>query len=177
MILMLSSWSLLPQSPNIIAPRQRGLTRTPVLPSVRISMVWTLRHQAKALSALHRLGAVAHAQLAVHRAGVLLDRVLGEVQRLGELRVGGPAGHQLQHRTLPLREPQRLVTVVALEHRPAEADQTYRAGDPPRRPILVGEPRGAGGARRLRGDLPSAGEQEHARARFSGAQLLTDLRA
>src|SRR3954470_3176984 len=33
-----SSWSVLPQAPNIIAPRQRGLTFTPVLPRVRCSM-------------------------------------------------------------------------------------------------------------------------------------------
>src|SRR4051794_29640196 len=30
-----SSWSVLPQSPNIIAPRQRGLTFTPVPPKLR----------------------------------------------------------------------------------------------------------------------------------------------
>src|SRR6188472_2543488 len=33
-----SSWSALPQAPNIIAPRQRGLTLTPVCPSVRLVM-------------------------------------------------------------------------------------------------------------------------------------------
>ncbi len=33
-----SSWSGLPHSPNIIAPRQSGLTLTPVRPSVRILM-------------------------------------------------------------------------------------------------------------------------------------------
>src|SRR4051794_21841427 len=33
-----SSWSLLPQSPNIIAPRQRGLTLTPVVPRLRSCM-------------------------------------------------------------------------------------------------------------------------------------------
>src|SRR3954452_15193440 len=38
MILIESSWSGLPQAPNIIAPRQSGLTWTPVLPSVRYSM-------------------------------------------------------------------------------------------------------------------------------------------
>src|SRR5476649_102090 len=32
-----SSWSVLPQAPNIIAPRQSGLTLTPVLPSLRRS--------------------------------------------------------------------------------------------------------------------------------------------
>src|SRR3954447_10881936 len=33
-----SSWSVLPQSPNIIAPRQSGLTLTPVEPSSRSCM-------------------------------------------------------------------------------------------------------------------------------------------
>src|SRR5438105_9927075 len=33
-----SSWSWLPQGPNIIAPRHSGLTLTPVRPSVRCSM-------------------------------------------------------------------------------------------------------------------------------------------
>src|SRR3954447_23668188 len=33
-----SSWSALPQSPNIIAPRQSGLTLTPVLPRLRSCM-------------------------------------------------------------------------------------------------------------------------------------------
>src|SRR3954451_23924304 len=33
-----SSWSVLPQSPNIIAPRQSGLTLTPVDPSSRSCM-------------------------------------------------------------------------------------------------------------------------------------------
>src|SRR4051794_19756339 len=33
-----SPWSVLPHSPNIIAPRQRGLTLTPVLPSSRSCM-------------------------------------------------------------------------------------------------------------------------------------------
>src|SRR3954452_18998646 len=38
MTLMLSSWSLVPQSPNIIVPRQRLLTETPVRPSGRSSI-------------------------------------------------------------------------------------------------------------------------------------------
>src|SRR3954454_8063134 len=33
-----SSWSVLPHSPNIIAPRQSGLTLTPVLPRLRSCM-------------------------------------------------------------------------------------------------------------------------------------------
>jgi hypothetical protein len=38
MIAMDSSWSGLPQAPNIMAPRHRGLTLTPVRPSVRSCM-------------------------------------------------------------------------------------------------------------------------------------------
>src|SRR3954452_20883322 len=38
MIRIDSSWSLLPQSPNIIAPRQSGLTLTPVAPKLRSCM-------------------------------------------------------------------------------------------------------------------------------------------
>ena len=37
MIRIESSWSGLPQAPNIIAPRQSGLTSTPVRPSCRCS--------------------------------------------------------------------------------------------------------------------------------------------
>src|ERR1700752_3183848 len=39
MIAMDSSWSGLPQAPNIMAPRQSGLTLTPVRPSVRSCMI------------------------------------------------------------------------------------------------------------------------------------------
>src|ERR1700685_4433886 len=38
MILIESSWSGLPQAPNIMAPRQRGLTLRPVRPRVRSSI-------------------------------------------------------------------------------------------------------------------------------------------
>src|SRR5215218_1698482 len=38
MIRIDSSWSVSPQAPNIIAPRQSGLTLTPVCPSVRSTM-------------------------------------------------------------------------------------------------------------------------------------------
>ncbi len=38
MIRIDSSWSVLPQAPNIIAPRQSGLTSTPVRPSRRYSI-------------------------------------------------------------------------------------------------------------------------------------------
>src|SRR5436190_12958583 len=38
MIRIDSSWSVLPHSPNIIAPRQSGLTLTPVIPRLRSCM-------------------------------------------------------------------------------------------------------------------------------------------
>jgi hypothetical protein len=38
MMRMLSSWSLVPHSPNIIAPRHRLLTETPVFPRYRVCM-------------------------------------------------------------------------------------------------------------------------------------------
>src|SRR4051794_36384651 len=49
-----SSWSVLPQSPNIIAPRHRGLTLTPVDPSSRSCMAPHLVNRREA-----RLEAVA----------------------------------------------------------------------------------------------------------------------
>src|SRR6185503_10836965 len=57
-----------------------------------------LCQQPEALAPLYGLGAVAHPELAVHRAGVFLDGVLGEVQLLCDLRVGCAGGHQRQHR-------------------------------------------------------------------------------
>src|SRR4051794_6227864 len=46
MMRMDSSWSWLPQSPNIMAPRQSGLTYMPVRPSVRCSIAGTLLPRA-----------------------------------------------------------------------------------------------------------------------------------
>src|SRR5881392_2541665 len=43
-----SSWSGLPHSPNIIAPRQSGLTLTPVLPRLRSSMAPHLVNRGEA---------------------------------------------------------------------------------------------------------------------------------
>jgi hypothetical protein len=51
MIRIESSWSGLPMAPNIMAPRQYGLTLMPVRPSVRYFMVllvcWPLRAEAR----------------------------------------------------------------------------------------------------------------------------------
>src|SRR6478736_4267167 len=49
MIRIDSSWSLLPQSPNIMAPRQSGLTYVPVRPRVRCSIGQTLLPGHRAL--------------------------------------------------------------------------------------------------------------------------------
>src|SRR3954452_23125569 len=43
-----------------------------------------------------RLGAVAHPELAVDRAGVLLDRVRGQAEAAGDLGVGGAGGEHAQ---------------------------------------------------------------------------------
>ena len=42
-----SSWSVLPRPPNIIAPRQYGLTLMPVRPSVRYFMFLLVRWPAR----------------------------------------------------------------------------------------------------------------------------------
>src|SRR3954451_16267521 len=47
MIRTLSSWSVLPQAPNIIAPRHSGLTCTPVRASRRCSIARTLASGAR----------------------------------------------------------------------------------------------------------------------------------
>src|SRR5918999_2976817 len=55
MIRIDSSWSRLPQAPNIIAPRHSGLTLTPVRPRVRNSTPGTLTPTCEPE---HRLGVV-----------------------------------------------------------------------------------------------------------------------
>src|SRR5436190_6491162 len=56
MIRMDSSWSVLPHSPNIIAPRQSGLTLTPVVPKLRSCMAPNLvdRREARLESVARR---------------------------------------------------------------------------------------------------------------------------
>src|SRR5207245_953668 len=93
-----------------------------------------LGEQAQALSALHRLGAVAHAELSVHGARVLLDGVLGEVKLLGDLRVGRARGHQRQYRALAVGQAERTLPVVSPEHDPAHAHRAHRRSDPRGRP-------------------------------------------
>src|SRR4051794_30446597 len=73
MIRIESSWSGLPQSPNIMAPRQSGLTRTPVRPRGRRCMVPTLDDRRGAPAS------VAGAQTRVRLDGrVALARGLGD---------------------------------------------------------------------------------------------------
>src|SRR5271166_6607694 len=50
-----SSWSLFPHAPNIIAPRQSGLTVTPVLPSLRCSIA-TVNDPPPAMGVQGKLG-------------------------------------------------------------------------------------------------------------------------
>src|SRR4051812_19769598 len=90
-----SSWSGLPQAPNIIVPRQSGETWTPVRPSGRYSIVLRLRDRHADRLERHRLGLGAAAPAGVQRvdrgelvAGQLevedVD-VLGDAVRLGRL--------------------------------------------------------------------------------------------
>jgi hypothetical protein len=72
MIRIDSSWSGLPQAPNIIAPRQSGLTWTPVAPSGRYS---TRRAYRRAPSRALRVDVVAEPGSAsvLYRTGGFLD--------------------------------------------------------------------------------------------------------
>src|SRR4051812_5257785 len=74
-----SSWSVLPHAPNIIAPRQSGLTCTPVRPSWRISMAATLRGRMSLLALKLTLapGLVAATTLAGRRWGPRVAGWLG----------------------------------------------------------------------------------------------------
>src|SRR4051794_763680 len=63
-----SSWSVLPQAPNIIAPRHSGLTCTPVRPSGRISISGTLRPGLERPDEAVRVVGVL-VRLAVHEEG------------------------------------------------------------------------------------------------------------
>src|SRR5918998_6712654 len=60
------SWSFSPHAPNIIAPRQSGLTWTPVLPSVRYSIQRT-----------YPLLVLEQGALGVQAAGVAGERPVG----------------------------------------------------------------------------------------------------
>src|SRR3954454_7047660 len=109
MMRMDSAWSVLPQAPNIIVPRQSGETWTPVRPSGRCSMCVLLllgRHLAGDDDALDLVGAfVDLGDLGVaHHAldGVLVD-VAVAAEDLdgvdGDLH-GVVGGEQLGHRAV-----------------------------------------------------------------------------
>src|SRR3954466_13786822 len=82
------SWSVSPQSPNIIAPRQSGLTLTPVRPSGRRSIAGDVSFQrvsvddllAEARIKLERVGPD-EARRAVERDGALLIDIRADSQR------------------------------------------------------------------------------------------------
>src|SRR3954470_9088658 len=65
MIRIDSSWSGSPQAPNIIAPRQRGLTFTPVVPRARYSIQATYPALEVEQRALHGQAAAEAHELAV----------------------------------------------------------------------------------------------------------------
>src|SRR3954452_23625745 len=83
-----TSWSVSPQAPNIIAPRQSGLTWTPVRPRGRSSMAGdvSLQHVtvddllAEARTQLQRLGPD-EAQAAMEQGGAVLIDIRAESQR------------------------------------------------------------------------------------------------
>src|SRR3954471_18951399 len=62
-----SSWSVLPQAPNIIVPRQSLETWTPVRPRGRYSIVLGLRDRHAERFQRHRLGLGAAAAAGVQR--------------------------------------------------------------------------------------------------------------
>src|SRR5579875_1001577 len=95
MIRTASSWSGLPQAPNIIAPRHSGLTRTPVRPSVRVFTPATLsvqQREAQRLlgrqvylpALLAARAATAHRGIVALEAGRDLDPVGAQADRAGQ---------------------------------------------------------------------------------------------
>src|SRR5436309_5217639 len=76
MMRMLSSWSGLPQLPNIIAPRQSGETFRPVLPRFRYSMLYP-RYQS------HTGGTVSRVQQLLHLLQPGVEALEHEVAALG----------------------------------------------------------------------------------------------
>src|SRR3954454_19512978 len=106
MILMDASWSGSPQAPNIMAPRQSGLTCMPVRPRLRYSMI---RTYGALLLGASRLG-----HLAVH----LGLRGVGHHLRRGPLplglhRAGDPLLLALHQRLEALLRDQGRVVLLA----------------------------------------------------------------
>src|SRR5215207_2926649 len=133
--------------------------------------------EAETLRALHRLGAVAHVQLAVERAGVLLHGVWGEEQPLGDLLVGGARGHQREHLALPVRERSGGLLGAWREDRHPLADHAHGHGHVVRGPVLRDEARRTGRLGGLRRDPAGPGDQQYARAGRLAPDRLAQLRA
>ena len=107
--------------------------------------------QPHPLGALHRLGAVAGPELAIQRAGVLLDRVRREVERAAAIsRLVEPAAISSSTSRSRSDSSGAGCSEVGREHRHPEPDHPHRARHLARVPVLGDEPRGAGGARRRR---------------------------
>src|SRR3954471_12914614 len=136
-----------------------------------------LRDQAQALGLLHRFGAVAHAELAIQRGGVLLDGVRAEIQRAGDLAVGRARGDRLQHLALALGQRRAGRRLVRLEHGHPEADHAHGAGDVRGRPVLGDEARRARGLGGVGRDAPGARDEQHVHPRREREQLRADLGA
>ena len=111
MIRIESSWSGLPQAPNIIAPRHSGLTFTPVRPRVRRSMRETYRRRATARrrrsctgpgasSAIDRLASVTG-----HATGDADGEVVAPKNRAAGSRRLRRAGRDEGHRSAPRTRP------------------------------------------------------------------------
>ena len=136
----------------------------------------TRSDRAAAPSARPRRGCAP--KLPVERGGVLLDRVRGEEELLGDLAVRRARADEVEHLALALGQPRTARgRLVRAEDGHAQADHPDRAGDVGRRPVLGDEAGGAGRAGGVRVDPARAGDQQHVRVRRLRAQALADLRA
>src|SRR5436190_17031580 len=129
MIAMLSRWSGLPQAPNIMAPRHSGLTRTPVLPSVRSSVgfvaVVIVGGFVPCVAVLMACPPVRVAEGAANPAQAQRGGgrpTTGARRRIGVLGIvlgsRDPAARSLIRRELPMGEKQRILDLL---------DRAYRA--------------------------------------------------
>src|SRR4051794_17061771 len=158
MIRIESPWSSLPHGPNIIAPRHRGLTWTPVRPSGRSCMVdplvvrmgSTTSHGSDGRSAVFLVGDLL-APLGL-RAVLALSQAVphGEV---GHEAVGGGAVPV----PLPRRAPNRATGIDAHDVRAPRLRQADALGDMQRLAVGVPVPGGAGPGREVDGVDLAAG--------------------
>src|SRR5215213_3985670 len=145
MMRMDSSWSLLPQSPNIMAPRQSGLTYMPVRPRVRCSIAETLLPAGAPRGSARRGGGrggdadgVVAAGGEVAGDGQLLGRAVGDPQLAvgaaggadgrgggvdrGRVAAGGFVDHD--HEPLGTR-----LLAFGLEHEPGHEQRQHHEGE------------------------------------------------